>query len=185
MAARLGRAPALEKCDGRDPVLYTGHTGSIPAEGSPSLARNSNPTASPTRTVVHSSDRSSCPRHLVAWISAFQAEGVGSIPTGGATARAVLGGVAGLVTRADCESVSGGCNPRTSPQWGSRALFRAARTSPLANVSLVTGPRVVLEAERIGSGFLNRSSAGSTPAEDTLTWIRRMPTKRGSRGRHD
>jgi hypothetical protein len=38
MAARLGRAPALEKRDGRDPVLYTGTTGSIPAEGSRSLA---------------------------------------------------------------------------------------------------------------------------------------------------
>ena len=34
MAARLGRALALEKRDGRDPVLYTGITGSIPAEGS-------------------------------------------------------------------------------------------------------------------------------------------------------
>ena len=30
----------------------------------------------------------SCPRHLVAWISVFQAEGVGSIPTGGAAAPA-------------------------------------------------------------------------------------------------
>ena len=38
MAARLGRAPALEKRDGRDPALYTGITGSIPAEGSSSLA---------------------------------------------------------------------------------------------------------------------------------------------------
>jgi hypothetical protein len=37
-AARLGRAPALEKRDGRDPVLYPGSTGSIPAEGSSSLA---------------------------------------------------------------------------------------------------------------------------------------------------
>jgi hypothetical protein len=78
----------------------------------------------------------SCPRHLVAWISAFQAEGVGSIPTGGAAAASsMFGGVAGLVTRADCESVSGGCDPRTSPR---------------------TESEDVLEAERIGSGFLNR-----------------------------
>ena len=72
-----------------------------------------------TLRFVHSGDRktSFCPRHLVAWISAFQAEGVGSIPTGGAAAaRSMFGGVAGLVTRADCESVSGGCDPRTSPR---------------------------------------------------------------------
>ena len=44
----------------------------------------------------------------------------------------------------------------------------------------VRHPEDVLEAERIGSGFLNRASAGSTPAEDTLTRRETMSTKRDS-----